>query len=105
MALARIRTGDQVVVIAGKDRGRTGKVKSVDVKQGRVVVEGINIVKRHTRPTGLGKPGGIIEQEAPLHISNVMLADKQGRPVRTGVKVQEDGTRVRVSKRTGEVIQ
>jgi large subunit ribosomal protein L24 len=101
---ARIRTDDQVVVISGKDRGKTGKVLRVEPKKDRVYVEGLNIVKRHQRPvqTASGQTaGGVIEREGPIHVSNVMLVDpKDGKPTRIGIEI-EDGRRLRVSKRSG----
>ena len=103
----RIRSGDDVVVISGKDRGKTGRVMRVDPKKSRVYVEGLNIVKRHTRPTqvqGADRPetvGGVVEREGPIHISNVMLVDpKDKKHTRVGV-VREDGVRNRVTKRSG----
>jgi large subunit ribosomal protein L24 len=101
----RIRTDDEVVLIAGKDRGKTGKVLRVEPDRGRVFVEGLNIVKRHQRPTpGTNQPGGVIEKEGPIHISNVALVDpKDGKPTRVRVE-ERDGSRVRVAVRSGEVI-
>ena len=100
---ARIRTGDQVIVISGKDRGKTGRVLRVDPKKERVFVEGLNIVKRHQRPRpGSTDPGGVIEKEGPIHVSNVALADPMdGRPTRVGVRRTESGRRMRVTKRSG----
>jgi large subunit ribosomal protein L24 len=101
---ARIRTDDQVMVISGKDRGKTGRVLRVAPKKERVYVEGLNIIKRHQRPqqTASGQtPGGVIEREGPIHVSNVMLVDpKDGKPTRVGIEF-EDGKRLRVSKRSG----
>ena len=101
---AKIRRDDEVVVISGKDRGKTGKVIRVDPAKSRVFVEGLNIVKRHTRPTqtmGGTEAGGVIEREGPIHISNVMLIDpKDRKPTRVGV-TREDGKRFRVAKRSG----
>ena len=104
MAL-RVRTDDEVVVISGKDRGKTGRVVDVDPAKQRVYVEGLNIVKRHQRPRpGSTEPGGVIEKPGPIHISNVALVDpKDGKPTRTRVE-ERDGTRVRVAVRSGEVI-
>jgi len=105
----RIRKGDQVRVIAGKDRGKRGRVLRVQPRRGRVFVEGLNMVKRHTRPQpGLDTQrapqqqlGGVIEREGPIHISNVMPIDpKDGKPTRLGVE-RSSGSRVRVSKRSG----
>jgi large subunit ribosomal protein L24 len=110
MAL-KIRRDDTVRVIAGKDRGRTGRVKSVDRKNRRVYVEGVNIVKRHIKPRTLRDTqraqeiGGIVEMEGPVHISNVMLIDpSSGEPTRVGVK-REDDKRVRVAKKSGKEIE
>jgi large subunit ribosomal protein L24 len=107
----RIRRDDTVRVIAGKDRGRTGRVKSVDPKNQRVYVEGVNIVKRHIKPRTLRDTqraqelGGIVEMEGPVHISNVMLVDpSSGEPTRIGIK-REGGKRVRVAKKSGKEIE
>jgi large subunit ribosomal protein L24 len=101
----RIRSDDQVLVISGKDRGKTGRVLRVEPKKDRVYVEGLNIVKRHQRPRpGSTDPGGVVEKEGPIHISNVMLLDpSDSKPTKVGV-VREDGKRYRVSKVTGERI-
>jgi len=98
----RIRKDDEVIVIGGKDRGKTGRVLRVDPKAERVYVEGLNIVKRHQRPRpGSSDPGGVVEKEGPIHISNVMLLDPQdNKPTRVGI-LREDGKRFRVAKRTG----
>jgi large subunit ribosomal protein L24 len=104
---ARIRRDDEVMVIGGKDRGKTGKVLRVDPKKQRVYVEGLNIVKRHTRPQQVQgaqrseQVGGVVEKEGPIHISNVMLVDpKEKKPTRVGVS-REGGERVRVARRSG----
>ncbi len=104
---AKLRKDDKVVVISGKDRGKTGKVLRVDPEKGRVFVEGLNIIKRHRRPEQVQgaqraeQVGGVIEQEGPIHISNVALADpKDGKPTRIGI-VREDGKRIRVATRSG----
>jgi large subunit ribosomal protein L24 len=104
MAL-RVRADDEVVVISGKDRGKIGRVLQVDPAKQRVFVEGLNIVKRHQRPTpGTNQPGGVIEKPGPIHISNVALVDpKDGKPTRTRVE-ERDGKRVRIGVRSGEVI-
>jgi large subunit ribosomal protein L24 len=98
----KVRRDDQVLVISGKDRGKTGRVLRVDPKAERVYVEGLNIVKRHQRPRpGSTDPGGVIEKEGPIHVSNVMLLDPQdNKPTRVGI-LREDGKRFRVAKRTG----
>jgi large subunit ribosomal protein L24 len=104
MAL-RVRTDDEVVVISGKDKGKTGRVVDVDPHKQRVYVEGLNIVKRHQRPRpGTTDAGGVIEKPGPIHISNVALVDpKDGKPTRTRVE-ERDGKRVRIGVRSGEVI-
>jgi len=102
----KIRSGDQVRVIAGKDRGKRGRVLRVEPRRERVVVEGLNMVKRHTRPKPVAgaqtrsEVGGVIEREGPIHISNVMLLDAKGHPTRVGIE-REDGRRVRVAKGSG----
>jgi large subunit ribosomal protein L24 len=103
---SRIRKGDTVVVIAGRERGKSGKVLSVDPSAGTVVVEKLNIVKRHTKPNQKIKQGGIIEREAPLAISNVMfLCPVTQKPTRLGVRRLEDGRRARFSKKSNEVVE
>ncbi len=101
----KIKTGDKVVVIAGKDKGKVGRVIKVLYDKDRVVVEGVNIVKKHLKPSQKNPEGGIEEREAPIHISNVMLVDpKNGKPTRVGIKFLEDGKKVRYAKRSGEII-
>ena len=101
---ARVKKGDRVVVTTGRDKGKTGEVLSVLPKQDRVVVQGVNMIKRHTRASQT-QAGGIVEREASLHVSNVMLADpKTGEATRVGFKVLDDGRKVRFAKRSGEVI-
>ena len=100
---AKIKKGDRVVVLTGKDKGKTGNVTRVWPKECRVLVEGINIVQRHTRPTQLDPQGGIKNKEAPLHLSNVAIVDANGKPTRVGFRVDGD-KKVRVAKSTGEVI-
>jgi large subunit ribosomal protein L24 len=100
-----IRKNDLVMVIAGKDRGKRGKVLRVIPKTEKVVVERINVVKRHTRPGGVSQQGGILEKEAPLHVSNVMVVcTRCDRAVRTGHSFLADGRKVRVCKQCGEAI-
>ena len=100
----RIKKGDEVIVISGRDTGKKGNVLKVEPKQGRVLVQGVNMVKRHTRPSTAG-PGGVIEKEASLHVSNVALIDpKLDKPTRIGMRVLENGRKVRYAKRSGEVI-
>lgn len=101
---AKIRKGDRVVVLAGKDKGRNGEVIRVMPKEGRALVRGINQVKKHQRQTAQTE-GGIITMEAPIQLSNLALEDpKDGKPTRVGFKIQDDGTKVRYAKRSGEVI-
>ncbi|BFU96018.1 MAG: 50S ribosomal subunit protein L24 [Nitrospira sp.] len=102
----RIRKGDTVVIIAGRDRGKSGKVLSVDRSKGKLVVEKINMIKRHTKPNQKVKQGGILEREAPLAVSNVMfLCPVTQKPTRLGVRVQADGKRVRFSKKSKDVVE
>jgi large subunit ribosomal protein L24 len=99
-----VKSGDKVKVIAGKDKGKEGTVLTAFPKKDKVIVEGVNIVKKHTRPTGMGQEGGIVETEAPLHVSNVQLVDpKTGEPTRVGYKI-EDGKKVRYAKKSGEAL-
>ncbi|KQW71300.1 50S ribosomal protein L24 [Phenylobacterium sp. Root77] len=100
---AKIKKGDRVVVLTGKDKGRQGAVLRVLPKEDRVVVEGLNMVQRHTRPTQTDPQGGIKNKEAALHISNVAIVDSKGKPTRVGFRVEGD-KKVRVAKTTGEVI-
>jgi len=103
--MAKIKRDDTVLVIAGKDKGRKGKVLKVIPAKSRVVVENVNVVKRHTRPSQTHQ-GGIVEKEAPIHVSNVMLVcPKCGDPTRVGFSVLEDGTKRRLCKRCGEIIE
>ena len=98
----KIRKGDKVRVLAGKDRGKEGEVTTAHPSKNTVVIEGINLAKKHQRPLGEGNPGGIIDINMPLHVSNVaVLSPKDGKPTRVGYKFLEDGTKVRVCKRTG----
>jgi large subunit ribosomal protein L24 len=100
----RIRKGDRVVVTTGRDRGREGEVLRVLPKEDRLIVQGVNVVKRHQRPSA-GHPGGIVAKEASIHISNVAHIDPDGgRPTRVGYKILDDGRKVRFAKRSGEVI-
>ncbi|MFH1279497.1 MAG: 50S ribosomal protein L24 [Candidatus Eisenbacteria bacterium] len=100
----KIRKGDFVVVISGEDRGKTGKVLNVDPKKNRLLVEGVNFVKRHTKARQAGSQGGILEREAPIEASNVMLL-YDNEPTKIGFKILADGKKARVAKRTGEVIE
>jgi len=102
---AKIKKGDHVVVIAGKDKGSKGEVLKVFPKEARVVVKGVRLVKRHVRPSQADPEGGIKQFEAPIHVSNVAHLDpKEGKPTRVGFKTLKDGKKVRVAKKSGEVI-
>ena len=102
--MQKIRKGDKVVVLAGKDKGRTGEVVQVMPKDNKAVVRGINMIVRHQRQTQ-AQEGGLIRKEAPIHLSNVALADpKDGKPTRVGFRLETDGKKVRVAKRSGEVV-
>ena len=103
---ARIRKGDTVLVTTGADRGKRGEVLRVNPKDERAVVQGVNIAKKHTKPKGMGQPGGIVEVEATIHLSNLKLVDpKSDKPTKVGFRVLEDGRKVRVAKATGAVIE
>ena len=100
----RIRRGVEVVVRTGRDRGRTGEVIRVDREHARVVVRGVNIARRHMRPSP-ANPGGIVERELPIHVSNVALRDpSDGRPTKVGYRRMEDGRKVRTAKRSGDLL-
>ena len=102
---ARVRTGDTVIVISGKDKGKTGKVKRILVDEDRVVVEGINMVKRHTRPTPRNPSGGILEREQAIHACKVMPVDpKTGKGTRVRFKELDGGKKVRIAAKSGEEI-
>lgn len=99
-----VKKGDKVMVISGKDKGQSGIILEAYPKQNRVLVEGINIVKKHAKPSQVNPQGGILNQEAPIHVSNVMPIDpKSGQPTRVGYTV-ENGKKVRVAKKSGEVL-
>ena len=101
---AKIKKGDKVVVLTGRDKGRTGEVTQVIPKETRAVVRGVNMIKRHTKATGQ-EEGGIISREAPIHLSNLAFADpKDGKATRVGFKTLDDGRKVRVAKRSGDLI-
>jgi len=101
----RVKKGDTVVVITGKDKGKTGKVLQAFPKKERVIVEGVNMIKKHQKPTANMQQGGIIEKEAPIHVSNVMLYDSKAKSgTRVTYKTLEDGKKVRVSVKSGEVL-
>ena len=101
---AKIKKGDRVVLLTGKDKGRSGEVLSVQPKEDTALVRGVNLIRRHQKQTQ-SQEGGIITKEAPIHLSNIALADpKDGKPTRVGFTIQKDGKKVRVAKRSGEVI-
>jgi large subunit ribosomal protein L24 len=101
---AKIKKGDKVVVLAGRDKGRTGEVIQVMPTEERALVRGVNMVQRHTKPQGVNE-GGIIRKEAPIHLSNLAVADpKSGEATRVGFKILEDGRKVRFAKRSGDLI-
>lgn len=103
---ARIRKGDRVEVISGADKGKRGDVLRVMPKENRAVVQGVRMATKHTKPTGMGQPGGIVEIEAPLHLSNLMLVDpKTDKKTRIGYRVLDDGRKVRIAKSGGGVIE
>ena len=105
MASAKIKKGDSVVVLSGKDKGQTGTVKQVMPKDGKVVVEGVNIATRHRKPSQTNPQGGIDRFEAPMHISKVAVADpKDGKPTRVRFETKKDGSKVRVAVKSGETI-
>jgi large subunit ribosomal protein L24 len=103
----KVKKGDTVVVIAGKDKGAKGKVIQSYPERDRVLVEGVNRIKKHTRITQTqrgAQSGGIVTQEAPIHVSNVMVVDSDGKPSRVGYRIGEDGKKVRISRRNGKDI-
>ncbi|GHF87469.1 large subunit ribosomal protein L24 [Amycolatopsis bartoniae] len=103
----KVKKGDTVVVISGKDKGAKGKVIQSYPERNRVLVEGVNRIKKHTRITQTqrgAQSGGIVTQEAPIHVSNVMVVDSDGKPTRVGYRIGEDGKKVRISRRTGKDI-
>ncbi|MGC6391193.1 MAG: 50S ribosomal protein L24 [Alphaproteobacteria bacterium] len=102
--MQRIRKGDDVIVLAGRDKGKRGEVTSVFPKEDRAIVQGINLVKRHTKPSQTTQ-GGMVSKELSIHLSNLALIDpKTNEPTRVGYKLQEDGTKVRYAKKSGDVI-
>lgn len=105
MSAAKIKKGDQVIVLAGRDKGKKGEVFQVVPKEGRALVRGVNVVRRHQRQSAR-EEGGIIAKEAPIHLSNLALQDpRDGKPTRVGFKSLDDGRKVRFAKRSGEVIE
>ena len=106
MSKLHIKKNDTVIVLAGQDKGKTGKVLKVLVDENRALVEGVNMVSKSTKPSAKNPQGGIVKQEAPIHISNLSLVDpKSGKPTRVGIKVAEDGKKVRIAKKSGEEIK
>lgn len=97
---AKIRKGDKVIVLTGRDKGRVGEVFEVRPSEDRALVRGVNLVKRHQKQTA-NQEGGIVSKEAPIHLSNIAIVAKDGKATRIGFKLQADGTKVRVAKRTG----
>ena len=100
---AKIRKGDKVVVLSGRDRGRTGEVFEVRPDDNKALVRGVNLVKRHQKQTQ-AQEGGIVSKESPVHLSNIAIVGRDGKPTRVGFKIQADGTKVRIAKRTGAEI-
>lgn len=101
-----VKKGDTVVVISGKDKGKKGKILQAIPKKDRVIVEGVNMVTKHQKPSAKVQQGGIVHQEGPIHVSNVMLWDAKAKaPTRVGYKVLDNGKKVRVSKKSGETIE
>lgn len=106
MGKLHIKKNDTVVVLAGEDKGKTGKVLKVLVEKNRALVEGVNMVSKSTKLSAKNPQGGIVKQEAPIHISNLSLVDpKSGKATRVGIKVTEDGKKVRIAKKSGEEIK
>jgi large subunit ribosomal protein L24 len=104
MAKMKIKKGDNVVVISGRDKGKSGEVLRVFPTESRVIVQGVHVARRHTRQS-MGNPGGIVDKELTIHVSNVAHVDPQsGKPTRVGYKLMDDGKKVRVARRSGEMI-
>ena len=103
-AKLKIKKGDQVIVITGKDKGKSGEVLRIMREENRALVRGVNVVKRHTKPSASNQ-GGIVDKETPIHISNIALIDgKTNKPTRVGYKVEKDGSKSRVARKSGTVI-
>jgi len=101
---AKIKKGDKVVVMAGRDKGKTGEVRQVMPSEGRAIVTGVNLIRRHTKQTPQTE-GGILTKEAPIHLSNLAIADpKSGKPTRVGFRILDDGRKVRIARRSGDLI-
>ena len=106
MAKLHIKKGDTVIVLSGEDKGKTGKVLKVLVEKQRAIVEGVNIVTKSSKPSAKNPQGGFVKVEAPIHISNLSLVDpKSGKPTRIAIKVNADGKKVRIAKKSGEEIK
>ncbi|HVX16622.1 MAG TPA: 50S ribosomal protein L24 [Acidimicrobiales bacterium] len=102
MSGLKIRKGDRVQVLTGKDKGKEGVVSRVIPERNRVIVDGINVARRHQKARNMNEPGGIIDKDMPIHVSNLaLISPKDGRPTRVGYKINDDGTKVRVCRRTG----
>lgn len=97
----KVRKGDRVVVLSGKDKGKEGTVMVAMPREGKVIVEGVNVAKRHQKPTRAMQQGGILDKPMPLDVSNVAVVGTDGKPTRVGYKVKDDGTKVRVDRRSG----
>ena len=105
MASAKIKKGDKVVVLAGRDKGKQGEVIAVMPTEGRALVRGVNMVRRHTKQSAQSPEGGIVSKEGPINLSNLAIEDpKDGKPTRVGFRILEDGTKTRFAKRSGEII-
>jgi large subunit ribosomal protein L24 len=103
---ARIRKGDTVLVTTGADKGKRGEVLAVRPKESRAIVQGVNVARKHQKPQGMGQPGGIVEKELTIHLSNLALVNpKTGQPTKVGFRILEDGRKVRVARPGGEVIE
>ena len=104
MSKLHVKKGDTVKVLAGTENGKTGKITSVDREKGRAIVEGINLVSKHTKPSAANPQGGIVKREASVHVSNLMVVDSKGQASRVGRKLNKEGKLVRYSKKSGEVL-
>lgn len=100
-----VKKNDKVIVLSGKEKGKIGAILKVDTEKDRVIIEKVNMVKRHTRPGGKNAQGGIVEKEAPIHISNLkLICNKCAEPTRLGKRILDDGSKVRICKKCGELI-
>jgi large subunit ribosomal protein L24 len=106
MTKLHIKKGDNVMVVAGNSKGQTGRVLVVDTKTNRAIVEGVNMISKHTKPNAENPNGGIVKKEGSVHVSNLMIVDKSGKPTRVGIQVDDKtGKKVRISKKSGEAIK